>query len=155
MAGRGLSIRPFSAADLDRVCELEELVFSAPWTRESFESELCEDVTAFSWVADLDGALVAYFVGWLVEDELHIGNIAVDPARRRQGVGRALLSYCLARAVERGVVRATLEVRASNVAAIDLYERSGFRPVAMRRRYYSDNGEDAIVMLKAYPEGRQ
>jgi ribosomal-protein-alanine N-acetyltransferase len=153
MGRNGLRIRPFSSADLDRVCQIEESVFSMPWSRESFETELADDGISFSWVAEADGRLVAYFVAWLVEDELHIGNIAVDPTHRRRGIGRALLSYCLTRAVERGIVRATLEVRSSNLAAIELYEEGGFEPVAIRRCYYSDNGEDAIVMLKAFPEG--
>ncbi|MBN2565610.1 MAG: ribosomal protein S18-alanine N-acetyltransferase [Candidatus Eisenbacteria bacterium] len=151
MAGRGLSIRPFSSKDLDRVCQLEEAVFAMPWSRDSFESELEDDGIAFSWVAERGGRLLAYLIAWLVEDELHIGNIAVDPDHRRQGIGRSLLAYCLARAAERGVIRATLEVRESNSTAITLYEESGFRPVAIRKRYYCDNGEDAVVMLKAFP----
>jgi ribosomal-protein-alanine N-acetyltransferase len=157
MGRQGLTIRPLAATDIDRVCQIEEAVFSMPWSRESFESELEDDGTAFSWVAELEGDVIAYFVAWLVADELHIGNIAVIPSSRRRGVGHRLLTYCLARAVERGVRLATLEVRVSNAPAIALYENQGFRPVAMRRRYYSDNGEDAIVMLRTFPsrKGRQ
>jgi ribosomal-protein-alanine N-acetyltransferase len=153
MTRQALRIRPLAPSDLDRVCQIEDAVFSMPWSRESFEGETEEDGIAFSWVAEQGGRLAGYLVAWLVEDELHIGNIAVDPELRRRGVGRALLSYCLARAAERGVARATLEVRESNDAAIALYEESGFLPVAMRKRYYDDNDEDAIVMLKAFPRG--
>lgn len=150
MARQGLTIRPLAATDIDRVCQIEEAVFSMPWSRESFEGELEDDGTAFSWVAEQGGELVAYFVAWLIEDELHIGNIAVAPSSRRRGIAGRLLTYCLARAVERGVSLATLEVRVSNASAIALYEGHGFQPVAVRRGYYSDNGEDAIVMLRTF-----
>jgi ribosomal-protein-alanine N-acetyltransferase len=137
--------------DLDRVCEIEVEVFPMPWSREAFECELEPDRCAFPWVAELDGEVVAYLISWLVEDEVHVGNIAVVPALQGKGVGKKLFSHCLARAAERGVVRATLEVRVSNERAIALYESHGFIPVALRKRYYSDSGEDAVVMLKTFP----
>jgi ribosomal-protein-alanine N-acetyltransferase len=140
------------AADLDRVCEIEEEVFPCPWSREAFETELAPDRCAFPWVAEKDGRVIAYMISWLVEDELHIGNIAVAPSEQGEGVGESLFVYCLGRAKERGVSRATLEVRVSNTRAIALYERHGFVPVAMRRGYYSNDGEDAVVMLKAIPQ---
>jgi ribosomal-protein-alanine N-acetyltransferase len=139
------------AADLGRVCEIEEEVFPCPWSREAFEAELAPDRCAFPWVAEKDGRVIAYMISWLVEDELHIGNIAVAPSEQGEGVGESLFAYCLGRARERDVTRATLEVRVSNTRAIALYERHGFVPVAMRRGYYSNDGEDAVVMLKAIP----
>jgi ribosomal-protein-alanine N-acetyltransferase len=154
MGSDSVTIRPLAAGDIDRVCQIEEAVFSMPWSRASFESELEDDGTTFSWVAERNGDVIAYFVAWLVEDELHIGNIAVESSSRRRGTGERLLTYCLERAVERGVSMATLEVRVSNAAAAALYEKHGFQPVAIRRRYYSDNGEDAIVMLRAFPSHR-
>jgi [ribosomal protein S18]-alanine N-acetyltransferase len=153
MATSGFRIRRFAATDLDRVCQIEQAVFSSPWSRGSFECEFGDGGTSFSWVAVAGRNVIGYIIAWLVEDELHIGNIAVDPERRGQGVGRALLTYCLARAAARGVSRATLEVRMSNETAIALYEKNGFVPVAIRKRYYTDNGEDAIVMLRAFEAG--
>jgi ribosomal-protein-alanine N-acetyltransferase len=148
MAGSRVDIRPMKARDLDRVCEIEEEVFPMPWSRSAFEVELAPDRCAFPWVAELDGRVVAYLISWLVEDELHVGNIAVAPSLQGGGIGRDLFSYCLGRAVEQGVCRATLEVRVSNARAIALYESYGFIPVAIRKGYYSDSGEDAVVMLK-------
>lgn len=152
MAGASIHIRPMEGRDLNRVCEIEEEIFPMPWSRSAFETELAPDRCAFPWVAEKDGEVVAYLISWLVEDELHVGNIAVAPALQGSGIGRALFAYCLARAIERGVRNATLEVRASNARAIALYESHGFIPVALRKGYYSDSGEDAVVMLKAIPQ---
>jgi ribosomal-protein-alanine N-acetyltransferase len=145
-------IRSMKRSDLNRVCEIEEKVFPCPWSREAFEAELAPDRCAFPWVAERDGRVVAYMISWLVEDELHIGNIAVEPSAQGEGVGQSLFTSCLDRAAERGVTRATLEVRVSNARAIALYERHGFVPVAMRMGYYSNDGEDAVVMLKVIPQ---
>jgi ribosomal-protein-alanine N-acetyltransferase len=135
--------------DLERVLEIEHAVFAAPWSRASFEGELGND-SALPLVAELDSAVVAYMISWLVVDELHIGNIAVAPVAQRRGIGRDLLTFCLREAASRGVAYATLEVRVSNDRAIKLYEGFGFMPVALRRAYYSDTGEDALVMLKQF-----
>ena len=148
MGGKTVRIRPMRPGDLDRVCEIEKEIFPMPWSRSSFEAELAPDRCAFPWVAEKDGRVVAYLISWLVEDELHVGNIAVARAQQGSGIGRSLFSFCLSRAVERGVSRATLEVRVSNSRAISLYENHGFIPVALRKGYYSDSGEDAVVMLK-------
>jgi ribosomal-protein-alanine N-acetyltransferase len=146
---RSLKIRPLSRDDLDAVLAIEGAVFSSPWSRRAFEREVDGTVPAsITWAALDDGALVGYLVSWLVEDELHIGNVAVAPRAQATGVGTALLRRALADAAERRVRFATLEVRVSNVRAIRLYERFGFRPVAMRKRYYADNDEDALVMMK-------
>lgn len=141
-----------AAGDLDRVLVIEHAVFPTPWSRRSFEAEL-EGGCSVPWVAERDGDVVAYLVSWLVEDELHIGNIAVAPAAQGRGIGRELLRFCLEDAAARGVAWATLEVRSSNGRAIRLYETFGFRPVAMRRGYYSDTGEDALVMMKDVAPG--
>jgi len=142
-----LRIRPLTRSDLNRVVEIEHAVFSAPWSRASFEGELATGSSA-PWVAERDGVVIAYLISWVAADELHIGNIAVAPAFQREGIGRELLRYSLDDAATRGLAHATLEVRVSNDRAIQLYEEFGFRPVAMRRGYYSDTGEDALVMMK-------
>jgi ribosomal-protein-alanine N-acetyltransferase len=134
--------------DLDGVCRIENISFSAPWSRESFETEVLKSKAAVSWIAERAGVLVGYLISWLVVDELHIGNIAVDPDVRGSGIGAALVRKSLGDAAARGVTYATLEVRVSNEQAIALYERFSFRGVAMRTRYYSDTGEDALVMMR-------
>jgi ribosomal-protein-alanine N-acetyltransferase len=148
-----VEIRRMSPPDLDAVTAIEERTFSTPWSRTSFERDCMGEGTS-SWVAVLGGALIGYIVSWLVYDEIHIGNIAVDEGARRRGVGRLLLSRALEHAAEAGIVLATLEARESNAPAIGLYESFSFRPVAIRKRYYSDTGEDAIVMIADLQGGR-
>lgn len=149
-----LSIRAMTRGDLDRVLEIEHAVFPAPWSRRSFEAELAHDFSV-QWVAELGGSLVGYLMSWLVADELHIGNVAVAPVAQRQGVGRELMRFSLEDAEARGIAYATLEVRVSNERAIGLYRALGFSPVAMRRAYYSDTGEDALVMMKHFADDRR
>jgi ribosomal-protein-alanine acetyltransferase len=96
--------------------------------------------------ADGVASVIAYGGIWLMVDEAHITTFAVDPAWRRQGVGETLLLALLDLAVARHAREATLEVRLSNLPARRLYEKYGFRPVGLRPRYYSDNGEDALIM---------
>jgi ribosomal-protein-alanine N-acetyltransferase len=131
---------------VDGVVSIERAAFSSPWSRASFERE-CLDEGATSWVALKGGRVVGYLVSWVVCDELHIGNIAVAPSEQGRGVGRMLLDQALADAARRGATLATLEARESNLRAIRLYEHFAFRPVAIRKRYYADTGEDAIVMI--------
>ncbi len=152
MGALELLIRPMATADLDGVLAIEHAVFPAPWPRASFEGELAGSSSA-PCVAERGGVVVGYLISWRVGDELHIGNIAVAPAAQREGIGRELLRFCLAAAASRGIAYATLEVRESNDQAIRLYETFGFRPVALRRRYYSDTGEDALVMMKCCESG--
>ena len=115
-------------ADLDAVAALEAASFTNPWTREMLERELVQPTSARVYVLRLPDAGVAAFCScWVIGDELHINTIAVDAARRRQGLGRALMQHVLAAVAREGVRRATLEVRRSNLAALRLYERSGVR----------------------------
>lgn len=92
------------------------------------------------------GDLVGYMCYWLVFDELRLMNLAVEPSMRRRGIASDLVGHMLSVGRESGAVRAVLEVRASNVAALSLYERVGFRQVALRRRYYTDPVEDAVLL---------
>lgn len=140
-------IRAMGPYDLDAVCAMEEEIFPAPWSRGAFEQEVAGDPTSISWVAEADGIVVGYLVSWLVADELYIGNVAVARSRRSVGIGVALLEHALGEGESRGARCATLEVRVSNARAIRLYERLGFRSVAIRKRYYSDNREDGLVMM--------
>ena len=149
MSEWAVEIRAMAAGDIDGVLAIEESIFPTPWTRECFEREVEVGNEGLSWVALSGGIVIGYIVSWVVADELHIGNVAVDLRLRRSGTGTELVRRSLAVAGERGVEFATLEVRASNDGAIRLYERFGFKPVAMMKRYYPDNGEDAVVMLAA------
>jgi len=136
-------------ADLDAVVALEAASFTNPWSREMLVRELEEPTAARVYVLRLPDAPVAAFCScWVIGDELHVNTIAVDPARRRRGLGRALMEAVLAQVAEEGVTRATLEVRRSNLAAQRLYERLGFAVAGQRRNYYSHPEEDALILWR-------
>ncbi|MDR7523015.1 MAG: ribosomal protein S18-alanine N-acetyltransferase [Armatimonadota bacterium] len=140
-------IEPMTVADLPRVREVEQASFAVPWPRDAYRAELEENRVACYLVARDEDGVVAGFAGmWVVFDEAHVTTIAVDPRRRGQGIGTRLLLALIDHALARDARWMTLEVRPSNAAALALYRRFGFRDVALRKRYYSDNGEDAIVM---------
>ena len=147
-----MNTRPMRVEDVDQVLAIERLSFPLPWSRESFIREICEiDNSHLLVVAEDEEAragVMGYACWWEVADECHITNFAVAPAHRRRGVADVLLGRVLEDAKGRGLLRATLEVRLGNAAAIALYEKWGFTAAAMRPRYYPDNREDALVMWK-------
>jgi [ribosomal protein S18]-alanine N-acetyltransferase len=135
--------------DLDAIVALEEESFTNPWSRETLLWELRNsDVTHIYVLRLADGSVAAFCVCWMLFDELHINTVAVAPAERRRGLATALLQHVLREAVARGVSRATLEVRASNSAAIALYQRLGFRITSTRTRYYTQPEEDALILWR-------
>ena len=145
-------VRKLRPTDLDAVLEIER-GFNAPWTREMFLQELANTDTSSQLAAEWDGVLRGYILWWYVADEVHIVNVAVHPGFRRRGAARQLLHAVFEAARARGMTIATLEVRFHNVAAITLYEALGFQKVAIRKSYFADNGEDAVVMLKSLRSG--
>jgi ribosomal-protein-alanine N-acetyltransferase len=132
--------------DIPAVHEIERLSFPAPWPTYAFRQELEANRMARYLVVRVGAEVVAYAGIWLMVDEAHITTFAVLPTWRRQGVGGRLLLELIELAVDLGARVVTLEVRLSNAAARRLYQRFGFRPVGVRPRYYSDNGEDALIM---------
>jgi ribosomal-protein-alanine N-acetyltransferase len=149
-----LQIRSLAYSDLPAVAAIERRAFPTPWSIAMFVLELSKPTT-LCLAAARDGQLVGYTVCSRYDTVWHVMNIAVAPEARRQGIASALLRELYARA---GDERAqfTLEVRRSNQAALDLYHRDGFRVAGLRRRYYQDNGEDALIMWRtpATREGR-
>ena len=141
-----LTIAPMAVEHLAEVQAIERASFTSPWPPHAYRSEIETNRLASYRVATVDGAVVAYGGIWLMVDEAHITTFAVHPAWRRKRIGEQLLLALLDLAVERQAREATLEVRLSNLAARKLYEKYGFRPVGVRPRYYSDNGEDALIM---------
>ena len=138
-----------SDRELDDILRIESLSFTRPWTREMYLSELeHRDVSSFYIARDAVGEAIGFCSCWRVLDELHINNLAVLPERRRHGIASALLQRVLTDARARGAVRATLEVRRSNDAALKLYERFGFTVTAVRRSYYTHPDEDALVLWR-------
>ena len=144
-------IRRMETADLDLLADLEKRCFSIPWSRDMIADELSND-RALYLVAEWEGKLLGYAGSWVIFDEGHITNVAVDPQARRQGVGRHLLGALLEGLAGAGVTAATLEVRRGNTAAISLYKSFGFSVEGVRRGYYQDNNEDALVMWKRFKE---
>jgi len=145
------NIRRMTIDDLPEVSAIEQVAFRNPWSIELLRRELSHEVSTILLAeeATQDGqpALLGFSIFWLVHRELHILNIATAPAHRRRGVANALLAATLKQAKEGGCVLATLEVRRSNDAALGLYRGFGFRAVGIRPNYYSEEGEDAIVMV--------
>jgi ribosomal-protein-alanine N-acetyltransferase len=132
-------------ADLDVVMAIERTSFKHPWSSHFFLEEL-QVACARSILAQISGKIVAYVLFWLLPDEVDIHNIAVHTSFRRQGIGQALLRQVVAEARNRNSSRLTLEVRVSNIAAQKLYESVGFVSTGLRKGYYSDDGEDAVLM---------
>jgi ribosomal-protein-alanine N-acetyltransferase len=147
-------IAPAVPADLDAIDDIERHSFARPWPRSTFEAELARDLARLDVArAAAAGPVIGFCNYWIVADrqtrggEVHILAIATHPDHRRAGVAAALLDHALAQARAHHVSLATLEVRRGNLPAIALYERAGFRTVHVRKQYYQDNGEDALVML--------
>jgi [ribosomal protein S18]-alanine N-acetyltransferase len=145
-------VEAMTAADLDAVLSIEAASFAAPWPRQTFLDEFHDNQMAHLFVARVSegvkrGTVVGYTCVWVVVDEIHILNFAVHPDVRRQHVGYQLLAGVMRWAAELGCRRAVLEVRTSNRGAQRLYAQFGFAPVAVRKRYYTDNQEDAIIMF--------
>lgn len=149
-AGRqGMSAvcRRMTLADVPQVHAIEERTFATPWSYQSFVDEMTTNKCARYLVAEEDGRVIAYAGAWLIFEEGHITNIAVDEPYRGRGVGtevtRALMQY----AANMGVQYLTLEVRRSNLVAQKMYQSLGFLKLGLRKRYYEDNGEDAYLMV--------
>lgn len=132
-------------ADVKRVMEIERKSFSTPWHESAYITELANP-SAYYVVARIGDRLVGYCGMWVVMDEAHITTIAVEPENRRNRLGEQLLIAILEEAMRRGARRVTLEVRECNEVARRLYHKYGFVSATVRRGYYTDNGEDAIVM---------
>ena len=142
-----MTIREMQGEDLTQVMELEESLFSVPWTKEGFFSFLMRDNTLFL-VVEENGKILGYCGVLLVLDEGEITNVAVCRQRQREGIGQFLLSGLFLLLRERGIRVLHLEVRESNRTAIRLYERMGFQKDGLRRNYYTDPSEDAVLMTR-------
>jgi len=141
----GAVLRPMEFADLDAVMVIEEASFPAPWRRETFAQELSSSRRAWL-VAEWDGRVIGYGGIQVVEDEAHVMNLAVRADARSAGIGAALLAALVDAARDLGAKRVTLEVREGNEAAVRLYRGAGFTEEGRRRGYYSESGEDALIM---------
>ncbi|KMK90772.1 ribosomal-protein-alanine N-acetyltransferase [Rossellomorea marisflavi] len=141
-----MEIRFMTVDDVDAVMEIEEQSFTVPWSREAFISEMEENHLSMYIVIEDEGQIAGYCGVWIVVDEAHITNVAVLPSHRGKGYGELLMRKIMEMAIESGARVMTLEARVSNVPAQSLYRKLGFQDGGIRKRYYSDNQEDALVM---------
>ena len=140
--------------DIDEIEAIENRAFPFPWSRNVLLGEINGESFSYVYVARLQersgeaGKIIGYHFFWLVADEVHILNIAVDPAYQGYGIGKQLMQFAIDFGRERGATSVLLEVRVSNTAAQELYASLGFRQIGIRKKYYSENKEDAYVMKK-------
>lgn len=140
-----VTIRKMKSQDIGRVIEIERQSFTLPWSENAYLNEI-SNRSAYYTVAEEDGVIVGYIGMWIIMDEAHITTLAVDPKNRKHKIGERLLIDLLSNAMRIGARRATLEVRSSNIKAQNLYSKYSFTSAAIRKAYYRDNDEDAIVM---------
>lgn len=136
---------PLDASYIPPIVEIERIHQGAPWSNRSFENELVNPHAIFL-VGIEKGEVLAYGGIWMVVDEAHVTNVMVVPKARRQGIGRQLMLQLLHAGKNKGMSCSTLEVRVSNLGAIELYKSLGYIEVAVRKAYYPDNQEDAVIM---------
>ncbi|WP_071396428.1 ribosomal protein S18-alanine N-acetyltransferase [Bacillus tuaregi] len=140
------SFRMMNIEDIDQIMEIEHQSFTLPWSREAFYNELTQNQFANYHVIEVDDRIVGYCGVWIVVDEAHVTNIAILPKYRGMKLGEALMGKMIEAAKEHGAITMTLEVRVSNTIAQSLYRKFGFQGGAIRKNYYTDNQEDALVM---------
>ncbi|SDC23711.1 MULTISPECIES: ribosomal protein S18-alanine N-acetyltransferase [unclassified Candidatus Frackibacter] len=143
-----LNVEYMKTSDLDQVLVIEKEAFNSPWSRNAFKKEITKNRYANYFVAKNEQEVIGYIGAWIILNESHITTLAVNPDYRRQGVAKKLLITLFGRLVEEGVNKVTLEVRVSNQSARRLYTDYGFDEAGIRKNYYQDNKEDAVIMWK-------
>ncbi len=141
-----LFIRDMKEDDIHAILEIEQISFSTPWSKESFLNEVYKKY-AFSKVALFEGNIIGYICANYLHHESHILNLAVHPDFRRRGVATILMSKAMRELKEKGCVFMYLEVRVSNTGAQRFYERFGFKTETIRKKYYGNPDEDALLMI--------
>ena len=147
-------LREANENDIKRIAELEKICFpTEPWSENMIKADIVDNDQATYYVCDMsdegvpkEQAVVGYVGVWQILDEGHITNVAIAPEYRRRHIAESLILVMMTQTLKKGVKSWTLEVRASNEAAINLYTKRGFLAEGIRRGYYQDNNEDAIIM---------
>lgn len=149
-ASNRIEVVPARHRHLDAIAHLESRAFESPWKRAFFESELSSEGRYATVAVEGSRTVLGYLFAMYFEDEMHINKIAVDEARRREGIALALMAGCVEFAAANDIRTISLEVRLTNTVAQEFYERLAFRPLYVRPRYYPD-GESAVVMMRELP----
>nr|WP_204598857.1 ribosomal protein S18-alanine N-acetyltransferase [Clostridium pascui] len=150
MNNNGIEIRAANLEDIFSIYEISTLCFPISWSITSIKGELTSNTHARYVVAVENGIVVGFAGLWIIVDEGHVTNIAVHPDFRRKGIGTLLMDKLMFISKNENLIGLTLEVRKSNLSAQNLYKQFGFVEEGVRKNYYSDNGEDAIIMWKHY-----
>ncbi|MBC8014334.1 MAG: ribosomal protein S18-alanine N-acetyltransferase [Sporomusaceae bacterium] len=140
-----VTMRRMNEIDIDGVLFVEEQSFTTPWSRAGFVAEMKNELSYYLVMIE-SGRIIGYAGMWVIVDEAHVTNVAILPEHRGRKLGGKLMGELIQCAKGRGAVSMTLEVRATNMAAKALYEKFGFTSRGIRRNYYTDNQEDAIIM---------
>lgn len=143
-----LKIRKAACADLEQIHTLENICFDIPWSYEMLYEDICVNKGTVYYVVEDDGKIVGYGGMWIILDEAHITNVCIDPEKRRKGYAMLLMKTLCDKAQSLGADNMTLEVRVSNHDALRLYKKCGFSVHGLRKRYYSNNNEDAYIMWR-------
>lgn len=141
-----LLIRPMEVVDIDQVIEIEQHSFAMPWTNEIYQKEITDNNFAYYYVLEKDQTIIGFCGTWIVLDEAQVTNIAICPEFRNKGYGESLFQYVLNQVIALGASQLSLEVRVSNEVAKKLYQKFNLQPGGIRKKYYTDNNEDALVM---------
>lgn len=149
-----IEITRMTLEDVKEIAELEKKCFAIPWSEKSFTDEMNNKIAVYL-VAKDNGKCIGYAGFWNVSGEGDITNVAVLPQYRKQGIGSMLIKTMIKTARELNIYLLTLEVRKSNIAAQGLYNKYGFDIIGERKRYYSDNGEDAWIMTKNFADDEE
>ena len=136
--------------DIPEIGNIERLCFPSPWTSQLFALELKREGFAYYWIIEFQEKLVGYAGYWKIKNEAHLVTLAIHPSYQRKGLGRMLLSHVLKDVQSKKLKKITLEVRKTNRAAQLLYEKFGFKKIAIKPNYYQDKNEDAIVYWKIF-----
>ncbi|MGA1195284.1 MAG: ribosomal protein S18-alanine N-acetyltransferase [Candidatus Latescibacterota bacterium] len=144
--GDKVLLEPMQICHLTGVVEIERMVFSNPWQHGDFKSAL-ERENAYCRIVVVDGQLLGYVIGFFINKEFHLADFSIHPNQQRKGFGQRVLDILCSELHDLSQV-ISLEVRMSNVAALELYKKNGFQTMAIRKNYYTHPQEDALVMLK-------
>lgn len=143
-----MNARPMNAGDLDQITVLENELFTSPWKRSDFEYELSGNPCSHLLVIEEKGRILAYCDWWILYEQSQIATIGVTGAYQHQGLGQQMMDAIIRSSIDLGCETVSLEVRVSNARAIAFYEKNGFITVNTRKDYYTDNHEDAYLMVK-------
>lgn len=146
MGEKSVNIRKASIEDVEQICKIELASFTTPWSGDAFINELTQNKLAYYYVVELNSEIVGYAGMWIIFDEAHITNIAIHPKARGLKLGELLMKYMFTMAKFYGANSMTLEVRVSNHVARNLYTKLNFEEKGIRKNYYADTLEDALIM---------